>query len=110
MNALNVVHLDGKNTYCSKRKKGVTKNFLCCFPIIPRLQRMFGDIDIAKELTWHASNKENDGKLTHPKDSPAWKSIDYKYSSFAIDPRNIRLGLATDDFNPFQDLSSRHSC
>ena len=31
----------------------------------------------------------------------AWKHVDRKCDWFAKDARNIRLGLASDDFNPF---------
>lgn len=29
---------------------------------------------------------------------------------FSVEPRNLRLGLATDGFNPFRTLSSKYSC
>ncbi|XP_026458721.1 uncharacterized protein LOC113359272 [Papaver somniferum] len=48
--------------------------------------------------------------MRHPTDSLAWKHIDTKYPEFASDPRNLRLGLAADGFNPFGDLSAAHSC
>ena len=38
-----------------------------------------------------------------------WKEFDEQYSNFASDPRNIRLGLASDGFNPFRVMSSTHS-
>nr|GEV94950.1 hypothetical protein [Tanacetum cinerariifolium] len=42
-----------------------------------------------------------------PKKSPvgrAWKNFDTKYPDFAKEPRNVRLGLAIDGFNPFGNL------
>ncbi|XP_042415516.1 uncharacterized protein LOC122004740 [Zingiber officinale] len=48
--------------------------------------------------------------MRHPVDSIAWDTINHKWPAFASDPRNLRLGLATDGFNPFGDLSSRYSC
>ena len=48
--------------------------------------------------------------MRHPVDSLAWNRIDDKWPSFVSDPRNLRLGLSSDGFNPFGDLSSRHSC
>ncbi|XP_042423229.1 uncharacterized protein LOC122010821 [Zingiber officinale] len=48
--------------------------------------------------------------MRHPVDSVAWHTIDHKWPDFASDPRNLRLGLATDGFNPFGDLSSIYSC
>ncbi|GJT69679.1 hypothetical protein Tco_1028965 [Tanacetum coccineum] len=39
----------------------------------------------------------------------AWKNFDTKYSNFAKEPRNVRLGLAVDGFNPFGNLSQAYS-
>ncbi|XP_066384653.1 uncharacterized protein [Miscanthus floridulus] len=39
--------------------------------------------------------------MRHPTDSKAWKHVDNKYGWFAKEARNIRLGLASDGFNPF---------
>ena len=40
--------------------------------------------------------------MRHPADSKAWKHLDELYPEFAADPRNIRLALSTDGFNPGQ--------
>ncbi|XP_073313448.1 uncharacterized protein [Primulina huaijiensis] len=48
--------------------------------------------------------------MRHPVDLVAWDTINHKWPNFASDPRNLRLGLATDGFNLFGDLSSRYSC
>jgi len=48
-------------------------------------------------------------ELNHPADGEAWKDFDRKYGWFAEDVRNIRLGLATDGFNPFGKMSSSYS-
>nr|GEX92512.1 hypothetical protein [Tanacetum cinerariifolium] len=40
------------------------------------------------------------GKMQHPVDGRAWKNFDTKYLDFAKEPRNVRLGLAADGFNP----------
>jgi len=50
-------------------------------------------------LTWHASERKCDGLLQHAVDSPEWKKIDSLYPEFGSDPRNLRLGLATDGIN-----------
>ncbi|GJU32802.1 hypothetical protein Tco_1176391 [Tanacetum coccineum] len=39
----------------------------------------------------------------------AWKKFDTKYPDFAKEPRNVRLGLAADGFNPFGNLSQAYS-
>ena len=50
-----------------------------------------------------------ENELNHPADGEAWKVFDRKYGWFAEDARNIRLGLATDGFNPFGKMSSSYS-
>ncbi|KAK2644366.1 hypothetical protein Ddye_019561 [Dipteronia dyeriana] len=70
---------------------------------------MFRTIELANELTWYSTHASRDGKMRHPIDSPAWETIDDTWPCFASDPRNLRLGLAADGFNPFRNLSSTHS-
>ncbi|KAH9680378.1 hypothetical protein KPL71_026529 [Citrus sinensis] len=98
------------NERTEKIQQGVPANVLRYFPIIPRLKRMFSVTDMAEQLRWHQTYKSQDGKMRHPVDSLAWDIINKKWPSFASDSRNIRFGLATDGFNPFQDLSTRYSC
>ncbi|XP_026420318.1 uncharacterized protein LOC113316323 [Papaver somniferum] len=93
-----------------KPQKKIPVKVLRYFPIVPRLRRLFQSAALAEQLIWHATNKSKDGKMRHPTDSLAWKHIDTKYPEFASDPRNLRLGLAADGFNPFGDLSAAHSC
>ncbi|GKA01362.1 hypothetical protein Tco_0674027 [Tanacetum coccineum] len=38
-----------------------------------------------------------DGVLRHPADSQAWRTIDEKFPDIAEDPRNLRLGILTDE-------------
>ena len=51
-------------------------------------------------MKWHEKGRPNDGKLRHPAYSLAWKTFDSLHPDFALDPRNVRLGLASDGFNP----------
>ncbi|GJX86413.1 zinc finger, PHD-type containing protein [Tanacetum coccineum] len=90
--------------------KKVPKKVLRYFPIIPRLQRLYKSSHTAKEMTWHATGKCTEpGKMQHPVDGRAWKDFDTKYLDFAAEPRNVRLGLAADGFNPFGNLSQSYS-
>lgn len=98
------------NMHTGEVKKGVPQKVLRYFPIIPRLKRMFRSEKVAGDLRWHFSNKSIDGKLRHPVDSVTWKSVNDKYPSFASEERNLRLGLSTDGFNPFNMKNSRYSC
>ncbi|XP_062086476.1 uncharacterized protein LOC133792584 [Humulus lupulus] len=92
-----------------KVRHGVPAKVLRYFPIIPRLKRMFMSKRISKELRWHHNNKSCDGKMRHPVDSAAWELVNDKWPSFSNEERNIRLGLSTDGFNPFSNLSSKYS-
>ena len=62
---------------------------------------MFKIYEVGESLQWHSQHKSIDGKIRHPVDSVAWELIDKKWPEFAMDSRNLRLGLATDSFNPF---------
>jgi hypothetical protein len=47
--------------------------------------------------------------LRHPADGEAWRAFDTLHPNFASDPRNVRLGLASDGFNHFRNMSTSHS-
>ncbi len=57
----------------------------------------------SKMMTWHARNKNIDGKIHHVPNNKAWEHIDNTWPNFATEPRNVKLGLATDGVNPFGD-------
>ncbi|XP_019434448.1 PREDICTED: uncharacterized protein LOC109341097 [Lupinus angustifolius] len=92
-----------------QNKKYIPAKVLRYFPLIPRLQRLYMCSKTAELLKWHAKKANPDGLVRHPRDSKAWKEFDKMYPDFALDSRNIRLALATDDFNPFGTLSSKNS-
>jgi hypothetical protein len=48
--------------------------------------------------------------MVHPSDGEAWKEFNRVHLSFASDPRNVRLGLCTDGFCPFDMSSNTYSC
>jgi len=47
--------------------------------------------------------------MSHPADGEAWQDFDRQYPDFAEEARNIRLGLATDGFNPFGNMNTKYS-
>ncbi|XP_010506933.1 PREDICTED: uncharacterized protein LOC104783481 [Camelina sativa] len=94
------------NMHTGEVKKGVPHKVLRYFPIISRLKRMFRSEKVDVDLRWHFNNKSTDGKLRHPVDSVTWKSMNDKYPSFIAEQRNLRLGLSTDGFNPFNMKNS----
>ncbi|XP_061355874.1 uncharacterized protein LOC133300365 [Gastrolobium bilobum] len=90
-------------------KSKVAAKVVRYFPLKPRLQRLFLSSKTANDMRWHATDGGSDGKMRHPRDSEAWKNFDSLHTSFASDARNVRLGLATDGFNPFGNMSSSYS-
>ena len=91
-------------------KKRVPRKILWYFPPIPRLQRIYMSETRASYMRWHKEELVVDGKMRHPADSKAWKHVDATYEWFVEDPRNVRLGLASDGFNPFGMLNVSYSC
>ncbi|RVW94540.1 hypothetical protein CK203_030792 [Vitis vinifera] len=85
--------LDGTGT---KKRKGVPAKVMWYFPPIPRFRRLFQSPKIAKDLIWHAQEREFDGKMRHPSDFPSWKLVDHRWPDFASEPRNLRLAISAD--------------
>jgi hypothetical protein len=48
--------------------------------------------------------------MSHPSDGTVWKALDHYDPSFARDPRNVHVGLATDGFTPFNSNTAPYSC
>ncbi|XP_038707274.1 uncharacterized protein LOC120002584 [Tripterygium wilfordii] len=91
------------------KKKRTPAKVLRFFPLKPRLKRLYMSSKTSELMKWHANDRIKDGALRHPADSEAWKRFDLQYPEFAKDPRNVRLGLASDGFNPFGTLQSVYS-
>lgn len=92
-----------------RNRKKIAAKVLRYFPLKPRLQRLYMSSKTAAFMRWHEETRTKDGCLRHPADSPAWNTFDFKYPEFAKEPRNVRLGLASDGFNPFRTMSVSHS-
>nr|XP_027109172.1 uncharacterized protein LOC113729044 [Coffea arabica] len=90
-------------------KRKIPQKVLWHFPLKPRLQRLFMSSKIASQMRWHEEKRTKDGCMRHPADFPAWQTFDHLHPEFAKDCRNVRLGLASDGFNPFNNMSSTHS-
>ncbi|XP_060959205.1 uncharacterized protein LOC133030469 [Cannabis sativa] len=94
----------------NRKRKKVPCKVMRYFPLTPRLKRLYSSRITAKSMIWHHTGKsKDDGVLRHPVDGLAWKDFDAKHPEFARDPRNVRLGLAADGFNPFGNMSLAYS-
>ncbi|XP_042988717.1 uncharacterized protein LOC122316252 [Carya illinoinensis] len=93
----------------SRKGKRSPAKILRWFPLKTRLQRLFISSKTSSQMKWHAIGRNNDGVLRHPTDGMAWKTFDSQHDDFASDPRNVRLGLSADGFNPFGNMSISYS-
>ncbi|KAL2894401.1 polyprotein [Bienertia sinuspersici] len=98
----------GENT---NAKNNEPAKVLRYFPLIPRLRRLYMSSKTAEDMIWHGKDREEkkDGKLRHPSDALAWKAFDERYRDFSSDLRSVRLGLASDGFNPYRLMNTTHS-
>ena len=88
--------------------KKVPKKVLRYFPVTSRLKRIYSSRYTAKEMRWHHIDKsKKDGVMRHPSVGEAWSHFDATFPDFASNPRNVRLGLASDGFNPLGTMSRR---
>ncbi|CAM8880464.1 unnamed protein product [Rhodiola kirilowii] len=101
----------GEPRYAQRGSRSdVPKKTVKYFPLTPRLQRLYMTPHTAEQMRWHAVRKVNvDEYIRHPADGESWKIFDKDYPEFASEIRNVRLGLATDGFNPFGALGLSHS-
>lgn len=101
-------NLLGGNTVPISAKRFPKK---CCdtFLLKPRLQRLYASKDIAEDMRWHKEKRVQDDFIRHPADAKQWNSFDQENAWFAKDSRNVRLGLASDGFNPFGNMSTTYS-
>jgi hypothetical protein len=62
-------------------------------------------------MWWHKEGiRENPDVMAHPADTNAWKALDSFDSSFADEVQNVRFGLATYGFSPFNLTTPSYSC
>ncbi|XP_070009493.1 uncharacterized protein [Nicotiana sylvestris] len=92
-----------------KSGKKIPNKILRYFPLKPRLQRLFMSSKKSYLMTWHHDKRVDDGIMRHPADSIAWKKFDELHQYFAAEPRNVRLGLASDGFQPFRNSKITYS-
>jgi hypothetical protein len=57
-------------------------------------------------MRWHADSHTKDSVLRHSTDNEACKSFDNLHLEFSADSKNVRLGLTSDGFNSFGNLST----
>ena len=93
-----------------KKATKVPQKTLRHFPLISRLRRLYTVPWIADAMTWHGRAKSGPTVMRHPCDTSQWRAADSFDQTFAAEPRNVTLGIATDGFNPHVSLANRYSC
>ena len=89
----------------SSKKKKFPAKVLRYFPLKLRLQRLYMSSKTASHMKWHVDGCIRGEMMRHPVDSLVWKNFDKLHPSFSQEPRNVRLGLASNRFNPFENMS-----
>ncbi|XP_023736641.1 uncharacterized protein LOC111884567 [Lactuca sativa] len=93
-----------KNT----KGKKVAHKVLRYFPMTPRLRRFYCSRYTHKNMIWHSIGRSKYGVMRHPVDGESCQKFDVDYPDFLSEPRNVRSGLAADDFNPFGNMCNPH--
>jgi hypothetical protein len=75
------------------------------------MKQLFISKKTARHMRWHKEGvHENDQVIVHPSNSEAWKALDDFNLDFVRDAQNVRIGLATDGFTPYNTSASSYSC
>jgi hypothetical protein len=91
-------------------KRKIPHKVLRYFPIIPRLKRLFVNKETSNNTRWHAEKRVGQKNIMrHPADGEAWKHFDKEFYWFPKDQQNIKLGIVTDGFSPYGNMSSSYS-
>ncbi|CAL2259321.1 unnamed protein product [Prunus armeniaca] len=96
-------------TTSQNRMTKIPQKVMCYLPLKSRLQRLYMSTHTATYMRWHNEKRVDDDVMRHPANGEAWKEFDRTFPKFAADPRNVRLRLATDGFNPYGVLNQHHS-
>ncbi|KAL0361019.1 UNVERIFIED_CONTAM: hypothetical protein Sradi_3786400 [Sesamum radiatum] len=79
-------------------------------PLTPRLQRLYASPATVEHMTWRANHITEESSMCHPSDAENWRHFDRTHPDFALEPRNIRLGLCMDGFAPYGQYGRIYSC
>jgi hypothetical protein len=95
-------YVEVKNNDAEKVTSTIAQTQLDYMLLAPRVKRLFLSRNTTRHMRWHKERKQEDTHvMTHPSDSDVWKALNDFDPEFASEARNIRIGLATDGFTPF---------
>ena len=90
-------------------KRKFSRKVLWHFPLEARSQRLLMSSKTTSHMRWQKEQCTKDGYIIHTSDYLAWPTFDHQHPEFAKDCRNVRLGLASDEFNQFRNMNPSHS-
>jgi hypothetical protein len=80
-------------------------------PLVPHVKSLFLSRNMARHMRWHKERgREDTHVMTHSFESDAWKALADFDPEFASESMIVRIGLATDDFTPFNTNAASYSC
>ena len=100
----------------TKKHTKFPANFLRYLPILPIIQQLYLNEDIAEHMVWHKygirRDKDDHGRpmLIHPSCAQAWKNFDRLHPEKAEEAKNARVAITLDGFNPFGFVSKTYRC
>jgi hypothetical protein len=101
-----VVNKDGETVMMK-----VAPKQLRYMPLMPWMKWLFLSKNAARHMSWHKEGlRENDQVMVHTCDSEAWKALDDFDADFTRNAWNVRIGLATDGFSPYNMSAASYSC
>ncbi|KAL0403923.1 UNVERIFIED_CONTAM: hypothetical protein Sradi_2033100 [Sesamum radiatum] len=72
--------------------------------------RLYASLATAEHMTWYASHVAEESSICYPSDAGNWRYFDRTHPNFALEPRNVRLGLCIDGFAPYRQYGRTYSC
>ena len=106
---LNVRCVRSPNTRLIMQVVKITHKVLRYFPLTPRLWRLYMSRKRVEDMRWHRDKRVDNRISRHPTDSEEWKEFDLQHLEFALEPHNVRLGLAMDGFNTFGNMNNSYN-
>jgi hypothetical protein len=100
----------GLSTWKDPETKKIPQKVLQHFALAFRLKRMFATKESSESTQQHNVKRQpSEKEMSLPANGEAWQDFDREFLEFAKDARNLRLGLATDGFNPFSEKETKYS-
>ncbi|KAM3269053.1 hypothetical protein P3S67_031017 [Capsicum chacoense] len=98
-----------KHCVSSRKRKSVPYKRMYYFSLFPRLKRLYASHATGADIRWHHDHKKEDGVMRHQSDSEAWNHFNESHPFFAVEPRNVRLGLCLNGFQPISQSGRKYS-